>query len=114
MTALCGMPVTLYTRTQTGTDAFGAPVYTEAAKTVENVLVAPADSAAIVDELQLTGHRLAFTLYVPKDDANEWTGRRVAFYGQEYRCYAPPEQWQAALVPGPWNKRVKVERYDAE
>ena len=36
--AMRGMTVTLYEQTQTSTDAFGAPVYTETPVTVDNVL----------------------------------------------------------------------------
>lgn len=111
MVKLKGIPVTLYTRTQTGTDAFNAPAYSEAEETVENVLVAPADSADITNEQQLNGHRLAYTLYLPKGDAHAWYGCRVSFFGQTFRCYAPPEEWPDALVPGAWNRRVKVETY---
>ena len=46
-----GIPVTLYEKTQTDEDAFHDPVYTEMPVTVENVLVTPADAAAIADEV---------------------------------------------------------------
>ena len=39
-----GMTVVLYVRTQTGTDAFNAPIYAEHPVEVENVLVGGADS----------------------------------------------------------------------
>ena len=35
-----GIKVTLYEKTQTGTDSFGAPIYEEKPVEVENVLVA--------------------------------------------------------------------------
>ena len=43
-----GITVTLYERTQTGQDAFGAAVYTETPTPVENVLVTPLESSAVV------------------------------------------------------------------
>lgn len=57
MALIKGIPVILYERTQTGEDAFHAPVYTETPVTVENVLITPVDNAAVVTDLQLTGRR---------------------------------------------------------
>ena len=57
MALIEGIPVILYERTQTGEDAFHAPVYTETPVTVENVLITPVDNAAVVTDLQLTGRR---------------------------------------------------------
>ena len=67
-----GIPVTLYEKTQTDEDAFHDPVYTEIPVTVENVLVTPADAAAVADEVQLNGHHLAYELCIPKGDAHSW------------------------------------------
>ena len=46
MALIKGIPVILYERTQTGEDAFHAPVYTETPVTVENVLITPVANAA--------------------------------------------------------------------
>ena len=51
MALIEGIPVILYERTQTGEDAFHAPVYTETPVTVENVLITPVDNAAVVTDL---------------------------------------------------------------
>lgn len=111
---LHGVPVTLYERTQTGVDAFGAPVYTETPTTVENVLVTPTSAEAVVNDLQLYGHRAAYELCIPKGDAHNWTGCRVDFFDQSWRVYTPVEEWIEAMVPLDWNKKVRVERYDQE
>lgn len=63
---LRGIDVVLYEKHQTGEDAFHAPVYEETPVTVHNVLVGAPDTAAIVNELTLTGRRLAYTLALPK------------------------------------------------
>ena len=63
---LRGIDVVLYEKHQTGEDAFHAPVYEETPMTVHNVLVGAPDTAAIVNELTLTGRRLAYTLALPK------------------------------------------------
>lgn len=111
---LKGIPVTLYARTQTGTDKFNIPVYTETAEIVQNVLVRPVTAEAIVNDLQLFGHRAAYELCIPKGDAHDWTGCRVDFFDQSWRVYTPAEEWIESMVPLDWNKKVRVERYDKE
>ena len=104
MALIKGIPVILYERTQTGEDAFHAPVYTETPVTVENVLITPVDNAAVVTDLQLTGRRVAYELCIPKGDAHRWEGCTVGFFGVT--------QYIEALVPLDWNKKVQVERIE--
>lgn len=106
-----GIPVVLYERTPTGKDDLDETLYTETPVTVPNVLVTPATAEAVVSELQLNGHRLAYELCLPKGDAHTWEGCRVEFFGQRFRVYAPPTEYIEALTPLDWNRKVKVERY---
>lgn len=106
-----GVPVVLYLRTKTGEDAFHAPVYTETPVTVDNVLIAPADTAAVVQELQLSGKRLEYTLHIPKSDTHRWENCRVEFYGQCFRVFGGELTYMPTLTPLDWNRQVKVERY---
>ena len=107
-----GIPVVLYERTQTGEDAFHAPVYTETPVTVENVLVTPVDASAVTTELQLDGRRAAYELGIPKGDAHTWEGCTVEFFGQKWRVFGSVTQYIDALVPLAWNKKVQVERIE--
>ena len=111
-TFLHGIPVTLYERTQTGTDSFNAPIYSETPVTVENVLVSPVLAEAVVGELQLYGKRAVYELCLPKGDAHDWTGCRVEFFGQSFRVFGPVQELIESLVPLDWNRKVKVERYE--
>lgn len=106
-----GMPVTLYQKTETGRDALNNPVYTETAVTVENVLVARPESEDEARALDLYGKRLAYTLGIPKGDAHDWTDKSVEFFGERFRTFGFPERGIEANVPGPWHKKVMVERY---
>lgn len=106
-----GADVVLYERTQTGTDPFHAPIYAENAVTVENVLISPAGNEAVVNELQLSGKRLEYTLHIPKGDNHRWEGCRVDFYGQSFRVFGAVQEYAQDLTPLNWNKQVKVERY---
>ena len=106
-----GIPVTLYERTKTDEDAFHSPIYTETPVIVENVLITPIDSTAVVTELQLTGHRLAYELSIPKGDTHSWENCVVEFFGQKWRVYGGVKQYMDKLVPLDWNKKVQVECY---
>ena len=55
---ITGIDVVLYTKTQTGTDPLGAPIYTQTAETVQNVLVGEPTADDLINELQLYGKRL--------------------------------------------------------
>ena len=106
-----GIDVTLYEKTQSGTDEADAPVYTETPVTVHNVLVGEPSAEEITTELQLTGRRLAYTLALPKGDSHDWHNVTVEFFGQKFRTYGDVVQGMESLVPLAWNKQVKVERY---
>lgn len=111
MPKLKGVPVTLYERTQTGTDEAHAPIYEEIPVTVENVLIGEPSSDDIINELNLTGHRLAYTLGIPKGDTHNWTHCRVDFFGRSFRVYAPPVTGIQDLIPLAWGQKAKVESY---
>lgn len=106
-----GIDVTLYTKTQTGTDAFHAPVYEDIPEIVHNVLVGEPAAEDLVNELQLYGKRLAYTLALPKGDAHDWHDVTVEFFGQKFRTYGDVTQGIESMIPLAWNKKVKVERY---
>ena len=108
---LHGVPVTLYERTQTGKDAFNAPVYTETPTTVENVLVTPTSADAIISDLQLYGKRSVYELCLSKGDAHTWDDCRVDFFGQSFKVFGPVQEYIESMVPLDWNRKVRVERY---
>lgn len=112
MGRLHGVTITLFERVQSGTDPFNRPVYTETAVPVENVLIGEPSTQDIVDVLNLTGKKLAYTLAIPKGDAHEWTNRTVEFFGERFRTIGEPTQGIEGLIPLEWNKKVKVERYE--
>lgn len=109
---LKGIDITLYVKTKTGEDGFHDPIYTETPVMVHNVLVGQPSAEEITTELQLTGRRIAYTLAIPKGDANDWNDVRVEFWGQKFRTCGGAVQGIDALVPLCWNKKVQVERYE--
>lgn len=106
-----GITVTLWTRTQTGTDDFGAPVWTETPVTVPDVLVAPVTGEELTEALNLYGKRAVYRLGIPKGDAHRWENRRVTFFGEDFRVIGAETQGIDALIPLRWNKKVLVESY---
>ena len=104
-----GIDVTLYERTQTGADAFGAPTWEETPVTVKNVLVAPVDAQEVLDTLNLTGKRAVYQLGIPKGDTHNWEDCRVDFFGQSFRVIGPVIEGIEELIPLSWNRKVQVE-----
>lgn len=111
MALLNGIPVTLYDRLQTGSDAFNAPIYTETPVAVKNVLPCPVTTEDVTEGLQMYGKRAVYELCIPKEDSHSWEDRTVEFYGQKWRTFGTVLEWLENLTPGPWNRKVKVERY---
>ena len=111
-----GITVTLYEKTQTGTDPFGVPVWEELPVEIPNVLVAPVSAGGeeIQDTTNLEGRRAEYTLAVPKGDAHAWEGCRVRFWGQTWRVTGKPTEGIDALIPLCWNKKVQVESIVSE
>lgn len=107
-----GVTIILYDKTQTGIDEFNRPTYTETAEAVENVLIGEPSSEDVINELNLSGKRLAYTLAIPKGDAHEWEDRIVEFYGERFHTFGKPTQGIDHLIPLSWNKKVKVEQYE--
>lgn len=109
---MTGESIILYNKTEVGTDDFGKPIYTETPVTVENVLIGEPSAEDIINEMNLTGKRLAYTLAIPKGDAHEWRDRTVEFWGERFRTFGMPTQGIEHLIPLDWNKKVKVEVYE--
>ena len=106
-----GITILLYEKRQTGTDAFHAPIYEETPVEVPNVLVGEPSAEDIVNEMQLYGKRIAYTLAIPKGDTHDWNDVTVEFFGQKWHTYGGVTQGIEAMIPLSWNKKVKVERY---
>ena len=107
-----GMPVKLYERVLSGTDEFEHPVYTETPVIVENVLVAPASTTEILDTLNLTGKKAVYNIAIPKGDSHTWQDCRVDFFGQSWRVIGLLQQGIDENIPGAWNQKWMVERYE--
>ncbi len=113
MARLRGITVTLYDRTETGRDRLNHPVYELTPVEVDNVLVAPMSSTEVLETYNLTGRRAAYQMAIPKGDAHDWSaGKKVRFFGHDWRIIAIPTEGIEDLIPLSWNKKVQVELYE--
>lgn len=112
MARIKGIDITLYTTTPGEPDPFGAETFTETAETVHNVLIGQPSTEDIVNELQLNGRHLTYTLGIPKGDTHDWENKKVSFFGEMFMTFGSPTQGIEDLIPLEWNKKVKVERIE--
>lgn len=107
-----GETVILIETTQTGSDPFGAPISEETETAVKNVLIGSPSTEDMVNDLNVYGKQLLFTLGIPKGDTHDWKDKIVIIRGERFRTYGFPLVQTAENVPGKWNTQVKVERYE--
>ena len=113
MARLKGITITLYDLTQTGTDPLNKPIYAETPVQIGNMLVAPVSSTEQLETFSLTGRRAIYQLGIPKGDTHDWTaGKRVSFFGADWRIIGIPTEGIESMIPLDWNKKVQVERYE--
>ena len=106
-----GGTVGLVVKTQTGTDPFGHPIYSEEIVQINDVLVGQPSSDEVLSTLNLTGKRIAYTLGIPKGDTHVWTDTEVIIWGERFRTIGFPKTGTQANIPLRWGQNVQVERY---
>lgn len=107
-----GITIQLRIKTETGRDAFNAPIYSEEWINVDNVLVAPVSTTDALDILNLTGKKAVYQMGIPKGDTHIWEDAKVRFFGETWQTIGFPEEGIENLIPLDWNKKVTVERYE--
>lgn len=113
MQQIRGVSVSLTVRTLTGYDALNCPTYSETSAQVDNVLIAPVSGEEAVETVNLTGRRAVYTLHIPKEDTHEWEDTTVSFWGEVWRTIGAPVEYLEQNTPGPWNRSIRVERYES-
>ncbi|HFI0131175.1 TPA: hypothetical protein ACGOSD_001395 [Streptococcus suis] len=106
-----GIPIILIDKQVIGKDSFGHPKTADVEILVENILIAPATTEDITNQINLTGKKVVYTLAIPKGDMHDWTNKEVRFLGQRWRTVGEPLEGLEHLIPLEWNKKVQVERY---
>lgn len=111
---LHGVTVSLVTKTQDGTDPFGAPIWKETTTEVKNVLVGQPTADDVNDALQIYGKHAKYMLGIPKGDTHTWTDTDVilpAPFAGRYHTIGYPVAGIEDLVPLSWNAKIAVEIY---
>lgn len=106
-----GMTIYLSIKTQTGTDSFGAPIYTEELKAVDDCLVGQPSVDDISNTLALYGKKISYMIGIPKGNTDNWVDAEVVINGERFRTIGYPETGIQANIPLRWGQNVKVERY---
>ena len=111
-----GITVTLYNKTQVGTDAFNASIYEEVPVSVDNVLVGEPSSDDIITSTTLYGKQIRYMLGIPKGDTHDWEDKRVEWtdrYGRTHKVhtFGFPITGIEENVPTPWHMKVRCEEY---
>lgn len=106
-----GMTVQYVKRTQTGTDPFGVPVYSETLEDVKDVLVGNPSSDDVNTSVSLYGKKIDFVLGIPRGDMHDWSDAEVIIWGDRFRTLGYPERGIDENIPLRWNQNVRVTRY---
>ena len=106
-----GETIQLVVKTKTGTDPFGAPIYTEELVNVDDVLIGQPSSDDVISELSLSGKTIAYMLGIPKGDTHNWVDTEVQFWGRRFRTIGIPITGTQANIPLRWGQNIKVEAY---
>ena len=119
MAKIKGTTVILYQKTQTGVDAFGAPVYETQAIPVDNVLIGQPDTDDVLSSTDLFGKRIFCWLAIPKGDMHEWEDVRVDWTDADGRVHQLQTFGFAIMgieanLPRrlPWHKKVRAAKYE--
>ena len=112
MAKIHGIPITLIDKQVVSVDPFGSPVVKDVEILVDNVLVAPATTEDVTNQLSLTGKKISYTLGIPKGDANDWENKEVRFFDKRWKTVGIPLEGIESMIPLEWNKKVTVERYE--
>lgn len=108
MAKIKGITVVLETTIQNGYDGFNRPVYVSDTTEVDNVLVGEPSTEEVNEVLQIHGKQLRYVLAVPKEDGNDWTDKKVTFFGKTFRTLGEPTQGIVENIPLEWNKKIRV------
>ena len=106
-----GTTVQLVVKTQTGTDPFGEPSYSEELIEVNDVLIGQPSTDDVTNSLNLYGKKIEYVLGIPKGDTHDWVNADVIFWGERFRTVGYPQTGEQENIPLRWGQNVKVERY---
>lgn len=118
MAKLKGITITLYEKTITGYDDFGAPVVETKPTTVDNVLVGEPSTDDITTSVSMYGKQISYMIAIPKGDNHDWVDSVVEWtdaYGitHKVKTFGFPITGIEANIPSqmPWHMKMRCETY---
>lgn len=109
---IAGETVFVESRTAIGVDIARYPVYESSFEPVENVLVAPGETADVADSNRPSGRVVRYTLHFPKGFSRPLAGLKVKVRGDELAVIGDPKPYTPENCPGRWNLTAKVADVD--
>lgn len=107
-----GTTVQIEVKTQTGTDPFGAPVYSVEFEDVKDVLVGQPSTDEIKTSTDLFGKKLVYMIGIPKGDTHNWEDVNVIIWGRKFKTFGLPITGEWANIPLRWGQNVRVGYYE--
>lgn len=112
-----GTTVTLYEESNSGFDEWGAPIHTETAIQVKNVLIGEPSTDDITTSTEMYGKMIRYMLGIPKGDTHDWSNKKVSWidaYNREHvvRTFGEPITGIEANIPTRWHMKVRCEAYE--
>lgn len=106
-----GITITLISKVDTGKrDNFYHPIYEEKREEISDVLVAPASSADLPDNIDLSTTKSVYTMAIPKGDSHQWKGQEVEFFNSRWKVVGDVLEGIESNIPLRWNRKVTVEK----
>lgn len=112
-----GITVILMETVQTGTDAFGAPIFSVTETPVKNVLIGEPSTDDVTSSISLYGKQITYMLGIPKGDTHVWKDKVVRWNqpnGQTVtvKTFGFPIMGVEANIPTPWHMKVRCAAYE--
>lgn len=110
-----GVTIQVLKKTAGDPDAFGMPTYTEKWIDVADVLVGEPSTTDIENNITMYGKKTAYTLAIPKGDANVWEDTQVSLpspFGGTFNTIGTATAGIEENIPLRWNKKVHLERVE--
>lgn len=107
-----GEMIYLLDKKEIGKDEFNRPIYSFNKIPVDNVLYMPTSATEQIEQLNLTGRKIEYTVSIPKGDNHSWENQIIIIKGRRYRVCTSVEETIDHLTPLAWNKKFRVEAYE--
>jgi hypothetical protein len=105
--------VTLYNKVEGAVDEFNRPVETDSNPiTVSGCVVGQPTSDDVTNEMNLSGKRISYWIFIPNGDTHTWENSYVVIGSRKYSTIGIPVESFADMKMIPCNRKIAVEVYE--